>query len=823
MQNNLIHKKGRIEANAFKLVNLSAFLLVFIFLISFSSAELFALDSNDLQLGLDGGSTEIGVNFKTPFNFSTVNTVNSTFWWFTGDRGPLRNIGDIQSSWLTNDLFVERTGDTMSGTLDMNGNSVINLLELVSLDGSRIATGTNPAYSMFSGLDSAEVFSNNQSIGDGVITHALLVTESGEEKVIAAWTAGKNDSGHYERNSGGNFPDLGLTNVSILTNMEEMWIRFGIIPFADYFSAENKTSRAALWAFESQKLFLHDDIGNGQLFGEGDFTWVAREGTDIDLYNGDGVHIQKEEIKEFGFSVGDNITSFNANFDAGLLSPFVRTTAGGILTDWHISADAECHQLDCAKALGGSGSPLRSMQANFSSIDQDNLNLSFWITKNAGDSFTIDVNNNIGSGDVEIFSSSSAFSDEFQSIILPSSMEDKSIVTVVYNYAANNPSADTVYIDEVLVVGNATTTTLANVTVFDASLFFGDKTCGIELSVEDGHQDLNITCDNINLIGDVTAIDVTEVSINVTENVTAKNFIATQNFYLDGIKINDTFFRIDGGSVMQGSANLGGFDVFNIGNVNATRIDLTDETNVLSVDGTTIIKTESASLAFGDGAGDVAQVASLMIGTSAGLSSSGILNTYIGTQAGASSAGNSNLFLGESAGQSSTGDTNIFIGANVGLSSTLTNTIGIGKTPEKNGQAIIGGASITEIKLDTDTIINGNINASIFNGLWNGSVDFFKLDGTTPMTGSANLGGNWIYNVLGLNSSSGLWNITEGGIYQGDGSQLDGVWKTATDQTGLTGSKTGSFNVTTTGEINATAYHIGSFTIIQEGDYLTFG
>jgi hypothetical protein len=175
------------------------------------------------------------------------------------------------------------------------------------------------------------------------------------------------------------------------------------------------------------------------------------------------------------------------------------------------------------------------MQTNFSSLDQDNLNLSFWLTavQSAPDIFTVEVNNNIGSGDVTVFTSSGVFTDEFQSVILPSSMDNKSIVSVNFNFQGNNPVADVVYVDEVLVVGNATTTTLANVTVEDGELNFGDKTCGILLSSEDGYQDLNITCDNINLIGNVTAIDVTEVSINVTTNINAQgNITAQDRFFL---------------------------------------------------------------------------------------------------------------------------------------------------------------------------------------------------------------------------------------------------------------------------------------------------
>ena len=159
--------------------------------------------------------------------------------------------------------------------------------------------------------------------------------------------------------------------------------------------------------------------------------------------------------------------------------------------------------------------------------------------------------------------------------------------------------------------------------------------------------------------------------------------------------------------------------------VKANSFDALDNSNVLSVDGTTIIKKESLSLAFGDNAGSSVNTASLMLGSIAGYDSSGEWNTYAGTSAGRSSIGNYNLFFGGSAGRSSTGNTNIFIGDEVGMSSTLNNSIGIGTTPEKNGQAIIGGSSITEIKLNATTIVDGNITANNFLGNWNGSINYY--------------------------------------------------------------------------------------------------
>jgi hypothetical protein len=439
------------------------------------------------------------------------------------DVATLNNTGSL---WLKGNLSVEED-------VDMNNGSIRNIGELKAPDGSAIAFGNNPIYNNFSGLDKAIVISTNQSLAAGEITHAFLDTFN--NRVMAAWQSGKNDSGQYTRNSAGYFPDLGLTNLSILTNMEEMWSRFGINPLADYFSEENKTSLAVLWAVESQKLYLHDDIGNGELYGLGEFTWIAREGTDIDLYGGDGVHIKNDVIKEFGFNIGDNITSLNANFNEGSLSPFVQTTGGG-LNDWSISLSASCHHDECARAGGGSGSPLRSMETNFSSLNQDNLNLSFWVTavQASPDVFTVIANNNEGSGDVTVFTSSATLTDEFRNITLPSSMDNRSVVTLTFNYQGNNPISDEVFVDEILVIGNATTSTLANVTVEDANIELGDGTCGIKLSVEDGYKDLNITCDHINLIGNVTAINVVEVSINVTDSITAGGNITAEDRFVLG-------------------------------------------------------------------------------------------------------------------------------------------------------------------------------------------------------------------------------------------------------------------------------------------------
>ncbi len=131
---NLKNKEEKIKANALMLANFSFPFLVFIFLISFSSAE--------LQLGLDGASEEIGVNFhpETPINYSLIPTVNATEWWITSigaldsvDAVQHNNVGGvltIDESWFTslwNTIFGTKTTDNLTeGSINLYDNQSWN-------------------------------------------------------------------------------------------------------------------------------------------------------------------------------------------------------------------------------------------------------------------------------------------------------------------------------------------------------------------------------------------------------------------------------------------------------------------------------------------------------------------------------------------------------------------------------------------------------------------------------------------------------------------------------------------------------------------------
>lgn len=422
-------------------------------------------------------------------------------------------------------------GITMNGILDMGGNAIINIFELIALDGSAIAFGNNPIYSSFSGLDKAVVISTNQSLTSGEITHAFLDTFN--NRVIAAWQSGKNDSGQYTRNSGGYFPDLGITNASILTNVEQMWFNFGISPLADYFSAENRTAVASLYAFESQKLFLHDDVGQGELLGEGQFAWILRDGEKFNVREG-AVHISDEKIKEFGFPLGANITTFFEDFETATLDKFTLITSGKGLDEWAVDANTigDCptvsESLICIHAgpAGGSGDTI--IQTNFTTIDLSLNNLAFYINTEdmgSGGDFEITMNNNIGSGDISIYSTTTDVLDQQIITTIPVSMDDQAKVTMEFIFSSSHPNRGDSWIDQVTINATTTSSSLQNISVQEGRIEFGNEDCFISQAVidENLNQELNISCDNINLIGDVTAVDVTEVSINITDSIFVQN------------------------------------------------------------------------------------------------------------------------------------------------------------------------------------------------------------------------------------------------------------------------------------------------------------
>jgi hypothetical protein len=516
------------------------------------------------------------------FNNNTA-FVNASDWWVTNigalsgvQSGQFNNVGNLltidsdylDANWLALDgtnsptATIDWNGQNLlmsGGNINMGNSSITNIFQLVSTDGSRIASGTNSVYSMFSGLDSAEVFSNNQTLSPGVITHGFLSTDPAGQKAMLLLQAGKNNSGGYWRNSMIIGNDTSSLNASILTDCLTMVSRWG--GDARILCDSSDTG---------SDLVIQDDI---QALGTGFFDGGIRaeslanfimNGNDFQIQNG-SLHILTPVTYETGVDAGQEVTIFQEFFSGGLGNfENIQDDVG----NWFATSDIRCDDGDCAEAIGISGAGNIIMEANISTLNTNTttLNFVYSLTNLIGaDSFSVIVKNTTQS--TTVFTDAGTDLTISESIDI-SQYDNQSLITIQFECDATQ-STRNCFVDTVSVNGTAIETTLQNQSGFDSVISFSDGTI-----LDDGYPERGIFYsaenDTIYIRGNVTSTTIDEVEINVTDNVTANNVIARQNFYLDGVKINDTFFRLDGNSVMQGNANFGNNTIYNVSDINVS-------------------------------------------------------------------------------------------------------------------------------------------------------------------------------------------------------------------------------------------------------------
>ncbi len=435
-----------------------------------------------------------------------------------------------------------------NGTMDLHMNPIKNIFSLSAPDGSIIAFGNNPAFSAFSGLDNSIVFGTNQSLPAGEEAFSFLDIFTAEPVFIL--TSVKNDSGAYLHNSLCALPSLGETNASELTNCEKNLNRFGITPFADYNTGENKTTIAS-FVFEGTQLFIHDDIGTGQSVFEGDFRVIAREGTDIDLYQAP-VHIRNQLIRELGLPADFTFVHLIEDFETATLGEFTLTTSGKGLSEWAVDTGTDCPNatvgdgLFCVRAgpTGGSGATI--IQTNFSTINEGSFTFAFALNTQdmgSGGNFNISLNNNSGSGDIFIFNLSGI--DQFNTFTTFDSivgMSNISKITLQLSFFSTHPIRGQVWVDKIQINATTLSSTLENVTVQDGRIDLGDGTCFIYLKETDEYN-LTINCPNIHILGNLTEENLNIISTNATGDIEAENLIArnhvnaTVAMFADGVKL----------------------------------------------------------------------------------------------------------------------------------------------------------------------------------------------------------------------------------------------------------------------------------------------
>ncbi len=288
------------------------------------------------------------------------------------------------------------------------------------------------------------------------------------------------------------------------------------------------------------------------------------EGTTANFNNGP-VHMATGVTFEEGFTAGDSVTKFTETFASGLgIFSNIQSDFG----NWvNVLNSVVCDEGECAEG-DGAGSGLVEMQTNFSTSDINETTLSFVYSLvnlvGAGE-FSIEVNNNVGSGDVEIFSdTTTSVIKSSQVIALPSSMNDQPLVTltVICNIGSSNKPTRQCFFDTAKINGTAISTTLINVSGFNSIIAFSDGTLDADGFPLRGII-YNASGDEIIFRGNVTFENIIEQDLNVTNSISLNG---TTIFDWAGVVDSPFFpeyFLTNGSSVMQGNTNIGGFNITN--------------------------------------------------------------------------------------------------------------------------------------------------------------------------------------------------------------------------------------------------------------------
>ncbi len=397
-------------------------------------------------------------------------------------------------------------------------------------NGSEIRVGTENT-TKFAGFDQAIVLKNNQTIGPGVIEFAI----NNNDKVLLLLQSGKNGSGAYLRNSMLIFPDFGITNASQLTNEEFMWSSVGINNRLSYDSSINETSLGVLFGVETQELIAHDDLGNGLLRIEGDADIILRnKETDMDVVGGP-FHTRYFEFVIEGNSLGANLSIFSETFESGTMDQFS--------SNFWMAVDS----VDCPNHLNSGGdfcaensgaAVIETDIAIFSSSGFNITNLTIDVTADLDGPgsqdglFQLYMDNNEGDQELIIEVDTLDLTDvTLANITIPINMNNKTLINVSIEYTGT--TFNQINIDNIIINAVAIEDTTSNQSRSRSNikLLEGDGSCGMFAQDIEGIGHLNITCDNIHLIGDVTETSVTEVTLNITDKLTVTNNVTIGGWF----------------------------------------------------------------------------------------------------------------------------------------------------------------------------------------------------------------------------------------------------------------------------------------------------
>jgi hypothetical protein len=407
----------------------------------------------------------------------------------------------------------------------------------------------------FDGGDSLS-FINLDSLNEGGIPFINLAQDSNNNSIVTSWEQnGRNNSFSGKMNSFGNIPkswiayNIGGFESSSLDNISFMSQISDYVLYCDYlqdnlslvsegckYFADTTDRLVPLGFFGDLEVHRSATIHEGALIYD-NFDFVDRDNSDFGLLwtntnDGGKLHIRDSRTIEANITFFDQVV---ATFDS-TLSPFVSESVSPEPgRDWRITSGSpsQCFNDECATSNGGVNK-IMSFSASTTfvggTIASSNSRLLFYVTAffPGGGLLNVTMDNN--EGDVQsVYTETITSGLSLVNVSFPSTMENKSNVTTRFILSTGG-STKQVWIDQVRVTSEPASPIIINETYDGGRITVGtdigldecyiEKDKFVNNATQDTENRLNLKCDNINFIGNVTETEVTIVDQNITGDQT---------------------------------------------------------------------------------------------------------------------------------------------------------------------------------------------------------------------------------------------------------------------------------------------------------------
>jgi hypothetical protein len=577
--------------------------------------------TGDITMVGSGTDQEVNIQSTNPFGVTSVDLLNSA-----GNEVSMAKLGPGIPTTFSNGYGF---GGNTSGVISRDTTDNANLILASSGNNSIIFGNTpdgvtqnitfgmayDPTIQGLSFLGSKLIrpvaqsggfglfFQSQDALAAGQFPFAFTARTAADDSVALSWMQnGKNNSFSGQMNSFGLVPkdwvDFGAiandsAGIEFLTNRSN-YINFckwqqsrGFISEGcKYFADTSGQGGGLLFA---HNLEIHDSgVIHGGLTTYNNLDYITRNDNDMNVIGAD-IHARKEQIVTGNFT---NSTQTICNFDAGLCNFVSESIAPEVGRDWQSVNEIECHSDACANAKGGN---LKVMCEDRNYTNLENINVSFWLTTNVqgGDSFVITLDNNLGTSGT-VFTEAVTVDDEFNSFLFPSAYENQGNVTMCVEFDGSNVVRQS-WLDELMYFADLITPGIINQTEQQGAIWLGEDgddpdKCGVEVFFETNETTqqvqkvLEVGCPTgtTRILGAVEQVDVTIIDQNITGNsIITGNLTVGDTITQNGSTLDETYFRLDGDSVMAGNANFGGYDLDDVGNINqndaVANVDTTNE------------------------------------------------------------------------------------------------------------------------------------------------------------------------------------------------------------------------------------------------------